>query len=138
VSAGGLSEFYSRGGEVPCAVCHDPHGTANPYMAPSHVNGTATAGTAGGNRISEMCHACHTGTTQSWHAGCEGCHDSYNYDPLANHNDPNVDFSDSANCRDCHRHGSETKWGGGGMLGAPGCARGYSHSGSCHTWRTTF
>lgn len=135
-STGSLALGYLRGDAVKCAVCHDPHGTQNPYMFPARVNGVVTSGLAAGNQMSELCHGCHTGATTDWHAGCISCHQGLASDP--DHGDPGVDFSDSAVCRDCHRHGSETKWGTGGIRGAPGCSRGVAHSGGCHTWATTF
>lgn len=135
-SVGGLAAEYSRGDAVSCAVCHDPHGTANPYAFPPRVAGATTLGLGGGNRVSDLCHACHTGATTDWHAGCISCHEGLVDDP--DHSDPGVVFTDSADCRDCHRHGSETKWGTNGIQGAPGCTRGIAHSGGCHTWATTF
>jgi predicted CXXCH cytochrome family protein len=138
VSTGGLWAGYSRGAQVACAACHDPHGSASPYGLAQFINGINTNGLAGTNAVAAACYACHSGTAADWHSGCISCHDSIGVDPEDPHTRPTVDLSDAANCQDCHNHGSLTKWGTVGIVGAPGCGRGVSHSGGCHTWRTTF
>jgi hypothetical protein len=129
MSTGGLSGGRTRGENLSCAVCHSPHGSSGVWDMPAYINGTAA-----GTTMRDACAACHTGGAAAWHAGCISCHE----DPgmLVDHS-PNVDLSDSSNCFDCHRHGSKTKWGTVGILGAPGCTR-PGHDRACHTFPTTF
>lgn len=130
-SSGGLSGGHQRGETLTCGLCHSPHGSAATDGLAPYVNGVPTDETVRGT-----CAACHSGGAASWHAGCISCHESYALDPFANHA-PYVDLGDGSQCTDCHRHGSKTKWGTKGLVGAPGCSR-PGHGTNCHTFSTTF
>ena len=107
-NGGGLIPLYTRGvaPNIPCATCHDPHGTANIFHIPTSVEGRSGISVTNGASAERLCGACHTGNANDWHFGCSGpgsCH--YTMAHTSDHGaDPGTPGPGS-DCLGCHGHG---------------------------------
>lgn len=97
---GGLTADHTRGeSAIPCATCHDPHGSASLYHVPSVVNGSSVPTITTGSQIRYLCKACHTGTMVDWHDnGACYCH----FDSAMG--DYSGELNDNVDCLQCHGH----------------------------------
>jgi hypothetical protein len=102
---GTLKAPYVRGqAAIPCATCHQSHGSTNLYHLNTTVNGSPVSVKAGTDGYS-LCSACHVGTANDFHAACITCHLNPNpgggvtttpYEP--------TNFI-GTDCFKCHKHG---------------------------------
>ncbi len=106
---------YTRGNSaLPCADCHDLHGSQNAYHLREKVNGQAVNlpsmaatdkyDTSKNAAILTYCQSCHTGTLDDFHmAKCLSCH----RDPGAHDCAPPTANDFSRACTYCHTHGGK-------------------------------
>ena len=99
-SSGGLAAGYSRASSgIPCATCHDPHGSDNLDHIAAVVNGSHVTVHIRAD-FKNLCATCHTGGAYAWHQACNDCHtnpDSHGWLPR---------MDESQDCLACHSHGA--------------------------------
>lgn len=139
--SGTLKPGWTRGqAAIPCATCHDEHGSDNLYHIKSDVSGTSGIVVRNGSELRNLCAACHAGTVASWHQPCYDCHNV-----SGGHGGSGLDANGSTNsvtpsfkinypgatsdCLLCHNHGSKTYVG---SRKSPGI-QDVRTTGSCHT-----
>jgi len=106
---GGLVKPYTRNmSAIPCATCHDEHGSSQLMHIKEIVNGKPV-NIAGGSNMLSLCEACHKrrGISQAHILNCQGtaCHPEALPGPGMTlevmNNYPNAPASD---CNKCHNH----------------------------------
>lgn len=123
----GASQFYTGGGiapsyswnnaALPCADCHDVHGSPNVYHLretlnasdgvksdpADAVNSVPGADYANNASVQNFCASCHTGTLYDYHLPCLDCHRAG-----ADHSSPPTADDFGQACINCHTHGGST------------------------------
>lgn len=114
-SLGSMKSPYARGhANLPCADCHDLHGSQNVYHLRENPNGVsvgaipANTSTATNNQVEAWCQACHQGNRAQFHDYCLQCHNGIGQGHYGwyNYNATQADFN--APCLSCHKHGGAT------------------------------
>ncbi len=132
----------TMGFALSCTDCHEPHGSPNPYLIRTEVNGVqVTISGTSGNQIGYLCRACHkddqaygtTATPNRWQhvhhctdggandapypgvGMCGGCHSGGGgggRDRCTSTGSPTP-----IPCLNCHMHGKDDGWLGGSSTG---------------------
>lgn len=126
MTSGSIAPAYARGNAaLPCADCHDTHGSKNAYHLRENLNGVtgkSVPNTDYANNANTLnfCRSCHAGTLYQFHQACLDCHRTvgaghYGWAGGA----PTADDFGQA-CINCHTHGGSVP----------------AH-GACHCWLGT-
>ncbi len=113
--------------QLPCADCHDPHGSSNAYHLREKLAGNnctvSVPDISDNSKFEDFCQSCHAGDRNNYHSSCMSCHNDTEYhDGGAVPNRVKVpDFSTT--CVDCHQHGKYVaRHGSWGCEGDGHCA----------------
>lgn len=104
-TGGAISPSYARANQaLPCADCHDLHGSQNAYHLrenPNGQTGKSVPDIANNTNVLAYCQSCHAGSLYQFHQACLDCHRT----GTDHQNAPTADDFSRA-CTSCHYHGA--------------------------------